>query len=114
MSIEADGSLALTRLFAGEIDAVIFAAGDYFVQFAGTRDELRCEAVGDEYLRKALQFEQLQVLTRLGFFPPERGGPGNHWQDLRHGNAGEAARLAVEALTTVYAGDAAKIEITLV
>jgi hypothetical protein len=111
VSVAAEGSLALIRLFAGEIAAVIFQAGDAYVQFAGDGANLRCEAVGDQNLPLPLRYEQIQTLSRLGFFAPENGGAGNHWQDLQETGAEAAVALALATLESVYGADLAAVEL---
>jgi|GEM_PF-6364667 len=98
-------------MLAGELDAVIVSAGEAYVQFAVEEGLLRCEAAGDEYLSAPLNYEQLLALSRLRFLPPERGGHGNHSQTLMSGEPEEAARLAIEALVTVYGADREEVEV---
>jgi hypothetical protein len=105
-----DGSESLSRLIAGELDAVIFQGGETYVQFAMEAGSLRCEAIGDEYLRAPLRYERLQALSRLKFMPPARGGAGNHWQDVP-ADPGAAAAFAVETLAVVYGAAPENIEV---
>lgn len=111
MDLESRGGAVIERLLKGELDAVIFEFGNAYVQFAGTRAEVRCEASGAKNFGRDLSFEQLQALSRLHFFPPAPGSSGNHWQSARDADSSTLARLAVETLTTVFAADPERVMI---
>jgi hypothetical protein len=96
------GRDAVERLYSGQLDAVIFEANGAYVQVAGERDIVRCEAAGDANLREPLTFEQLKTLSKLGFYPPDAESGGNHWQELRDRPAEKATQLCLHTLTEVY------------
>lgn len=112
MDLQSEGVSALERLLRGELDAVIFQAGDAYVQFADDPTGIRCEAVGDRNLPVRLRFEQLQELAKLRFYPPEDASAGNHWQQLERVPTKQLLCLAVTTLGRVYGCDPAEITVT--
>lgn len=93
---------SLEALVRGDLDAVIFGGGDFYVQFAqGAAGELLAEAVGDDYLRERLTPDQLRLLHDLGFRPPAARDAGNHAFKIPAAPKGAAA-LAIQVLNTVY------------
>ncbi len=103
---------ALERLFAGDAAAVIFQAVDVYVQFAGSKDTVRCEATGDANLPHPLSYLQLQALSRQGFYPPDKASSGNHWREFRDPTPRHLIDFALDTLTAVYAADPDVIEVT--
>ena len=108
---DGDALAALERLLAGKAAAVIFQAVDAFVQFAGSKELVRCEAVGDENLGHPLTYPQLQALSRQGFFAPDRTSAGNHWREFTRPAARDLLAFALDTLAAVYAADADVVEV---
>ncbi len=130
---------ALQRLTAvpQQVDAVIVAAGDFYVQFGspsgGHPNELPFEAVGDEFLPEQhhLTNQQRTQLTELGFSAPNldldepnRGGHNDdqgmvspNWHvsvNVDHARLEELASTALQAMTSAYGIPASDIEVITV
>jgi hypothetical protein len=99
------------RLLRGDAAAVMFQAVDAYVQFAEAKGTVRCEASGDANLPHPLTYVQLQALSRLHFFAPDKSSSGNHWRTFANPNARELVDFAVETLASVFAADSDVIEV---
>jgi hypothetical protein len=113
------GLLDLTRA-GGPGNFLVVAAGDVYVQFAGSpgSPELRCESISNEYLadNRKMSPEAIEKLKSLGF--GLGGGEIENFSrtyEIRaEDQARELAQLTLRILAEIYAvPPAAEVEITL-